>query len=87
MTLAAAKAGGIIVLIKELARAIRPRLAVAVTREEMIAGCAQFLDGQFVDPAVAAVANVSPASITNGAGNSASAGTSQANAKTDWQSR
>ena len=36
-------------------------------------------------PAVAAVANVSPASITNGAGTSVSAGTSQANAITDIQ--
>jgi hypothetical protein len=35
-------------------------------RRDMIAGIAQFLDQQFVDPAVAAVANVSPASITNG---------------------
>ena len=33
----------------------------------MIAGIAQFLDAQFIDPAVAAVAGVNPASITNGA--------------------
>jgi hypothetical protein len=33
----------------------------------MIAGIAQFLDQQFIDPAVAAVAGVNPASITNGA--------------------
>jgi hypothetical protein len=85
VTLAGAKAGGIVVLTEELVEHSSP-LAVAVTREEMINGCQQFLDGQFIDPAVAAVANVSPASITNGAGNSASAGTSQANANTDWQS-
>ena len=36
-------------------------------RRDMIAGIAQFLDAQFIDPAVAAVANVNPASITNGA--------------------
>ena len=33
----------------------------------MVAGIAQFLDAQFIDPAVAAVAGVNPASITNGA--------------------
>jgi hypothetical protein len=33
----------------------------------MVAGIAQFLDQQFIDPAVAAVAGVNPASITNGA--------------------
>jgi hypothetical protein len=49
----------------------------------MIAGVAAFLDSQFIDPAVAAVATVNPASITNGAPNSASAGTSPDNAKTD----
>jgi hypothetical protein len=55
-------------------------------QRELLKGCAQFLDEQFVDPAVAAVANVSPASVTNGAGTSVSAGTSQANAQTDFQS-
>ena len=37
----------------------------------MIAGIAQFLDSQFIDPAVAAVAGVNPASITNGAATAA----------------
>ena len=32
----------------------------------MIAGIAAFVDSQFIDPASAAVANVKPASITNG---------------------
>ena len=36
-------------------------------RADMVAGIAQFLDAQFIDPAVAAVAGVNPASITNGA--------------------
>jgi hypothetical protein len=35
-------------------------------RDDMIKGIAQFLDGQFIDPAVAAVTGVNPASITNG---------------------
>ena len=33
----------------------------------MVKDIAAFLDGQFVNPAVAAVAGISPASITNGA--------------------
>ena len=41
--------------------------AEALTRNDMVAGIAQFLDLQFIDPAVAAVAGVNPASITNGA--------------------
>jgi len=61
-----AKAAGIIVLTEELVRVSSPS-AEAIVRADMIAGIAQFLDQQFIDPAIAAVANVSPASITNGA--------------------
>ena len=84
VTLGRAKAGGIVVVTEELAELSSPA-AVPVMQREMIDGCRQFLDAQFVDPTVAAVANVSPASITNGAGTTASAGTSQANASTDFQ--
>jgi HK97 family phage major capsid protein/HK97 family phage prohead protease len=63
--LAFSKAAGIIVITEELARLSTPS-AEAVVRGDMIAGMAQFLDQQFIDPAVAVVANVSPASITNG---------------------
>ena len=59
--------------------------AVAVTQSDLIDGHKRFLDVQFTDPAVAGVANVSPASITNGAASTASAGSSQANAETDYQ--
>lgn len=65
VTLRWAKAAGIIVLTEELIRQSNPQ-AEGLVRSDMIAGIAQFLDGQFVDPAVAAVSNVSPASITNG---------------------
>jgi HK97 family phage major capsid protein len=65
-TLAIAKAAGIIVLTEELVRLSNPS-AEALVRQDMIAGIAQFLDQQFLDPAVAAVAGVNPASITNGA--------------------
>ena len=64
-TLPIAKAAGIIVLTEELVRTSNPS-AEAVVKREMVAGIAAFLDKQFIDPAVAAVPNVSPASITNG---------------------
>src|SRR4029453_4376600 len=60
------KAAGIIVLTKELIMVSEPR-GEDLVRKDMIAGIAQFLDAQFIDPAVAAVAGVNPASITNGA--------------------
>ena len=63
--LAFSKAAGIIVITEELAKLSTPS-AEQVVRGDMIAGMAQFLDQQFVDPAVAIVANVSPGSITNG---------------------
>lgn len=65
------KAAGIIVITDELAKLSSPS-AEAVVRTDMIGGMAAFLDLQFIDPAVALVANVSPASITNGAGTAAS---------------
>jgi HK97 family phage major capsid protein/HK97 family phage prohead protease len=60
------KVAGIIVITEELARLSSPNAEMLV-RNDMIAGIAQFLDQQFIDPAVAAVAGVNPASITNGA--------------------
>jgi HK97 family phage major capsid protein/HK97 family phage prohead protease len=71
-TLAITKAAGIIVFTEELARLSTPS-AEEVVRNDMIAGIAAFLDQQFIDPAVAAVANVSPASITNGIAGTAAA--------------
>jgi HK97 family phage major capsid protein/HK97 family phage prohead protease len=65
-SLSVSKAAGIIVLTKELVMLSNPS-AEALVRADMIAGIAQFLDSQFIDPAVAAVAGVNPASITNGA--------------------
>src|SRR4029077_10255421 len=65
-SLAISKAAGIIVLTEELVRLSNPS-AEALVRADMVAGIAQFLDAQFIDPAVAAVAGVNPASITNGA--------------------
>lgn len=65
ITLRWAKAAGIVIITQELARFSNPS-AEAIVRTDMIDQMAQFLDRQFVDPAVAAVANVSPASVTNG---------------------
>ena len=64
-SLGMAKAAGIIVLTEELVRSSSPS-AEAIVRSDLTAAIAQFLDAQFVDPAVAEVAGVSPASITNG---------------------
>jgi HK97 family phage major capsid protein len=60
-----AKATGIIVMTKELAMSSSPS-AEELARDSMIKGITKFVDQQFIDPAVAAVANVNPASITNG---------------------
>jgi len=65
-TLGVTKVAGIIVLTEELVRFSNPK-AEELVRADMVAGIAQFLDSQFIDPAVAAVAGVNPASITNGA--------------------
>jgi len=65
-TLGITKVAGIIVLTEELVRLSNPS-AEALVRADMVAGIAQFLDSQFIDPAVAAVAGVNPGSITNGA--------------------
>jgi len=77
-----AKAAGIIVLTEELVKLSSPS-AEETVRNEMIAGMSQFLDTQFITPAVAAVANVNPASITNGAGSAAASGPTAANARAD----
>jgi HK97 family phage major capsid protein/HK97 family phage prohead protease len=86
VTVPFAKAAGIIVLSEELVKLSTPS-AETLVREEMIAGMAQFLDGQFQDPAVAAVAGVNPASITNGASTAAASGPTSANAKADLAGR
>jgi HK97 family phage major capsid protein len=59
------KVAVIVVITDELARFSDPSAEMLV-RDDLVAAIAQYLDGQFTDPAVAAVANVNPASITNG---------------------
>jgi HK97 family phage major capsid protein/HK97 family phage prohead protease len=65
VTLRWAKAAGIIVITDELSKFSTPD-AEAVVRQDMLNGMATFSDVQFISPQIAAVANVSPASITNG---------------------
>jgi HK97 family phage major capsid protein/HK97 family phage prohead protease len=69
-TLDITKIAGIVILTEELVRLSNPS-AEALVRDDMIKGIAQFIDGQFLNPAVAAVAGVNPASITNGAATAA----------------
>lgn len=65
-TLGFAKVAGICVLTQELIRFSNPK-AEAIVRDSLVADIAKFLDEQFTNPAVAAVAGLNPASITNGA--------------------
>jgi HK97 family phage major capsid protein/HK97 family phage prohead protease len=82
VTLAIAKAAGIIVLTEELVKISNPS-AEETVRQDMTAGMATYLDTQFIDPSVAAVSNVSPGSVTNGTTPVTTAGTSPDNARTD----
>jgi len=65
-TLRFAKAAAIAVLTDEMVRFSTPS-AEALVRDELANALAAKLDVDFIDPTKAAVANVSPASITNGA--------------------
>lgn len=76
------KVAGIVVLSEELVRLSTPS-AEAVVRSDLVAQIAQFLDVEFIDPANAAVAQVSPASILNGVAGIPSSGTSAGEAAAD----
>lgn len=82
VTMPESKIAGIVVITAELARFSTPS-AEAVVRQDLIDTIAMFSDAQFINPGVAAVAGVSPASITNGADAVASAGTTLADVETD----
>jgi HK97 family phage major capsid protein/HK97 family phage prohead protease len=56
---------GIVVLSEQLVRLSNPS-AEALVQRDLTETVAQFMDQQFLDPSVAEVANVSPASILNG---------------------
>lgn len=65
ITLGTTKLAGIVVLTEELVRASNPA-AEQIVRDDLSATIVQTMDRDFVDPAKAAAAGVSPASITNG---------------------
>jgi HK97 family phage major capsid protein len=65
ITLPWAKASTIVVITAELAKFGNPS-AEALVRDDLLAGMAEYLDKRLVDPAYPGVANVSPASLTNG---------------------
>jgi HK97 family phage major capsid protein len=65
-TLGYAKVAVIVVLSDE-ARKFNDINAETRVRDDMVAGIATYVDKRFMDPAYSAVANVSPASITNAA--------------------
>lgn len=69
-----AKVAAIAVITEELLRFSNPS-AEALVRDQLAAAVVERLDIDFVNPAKAAVANVSPASITNGVTPIASSGT------------
>lgn len=82
ISLAIAKAAGLVVLDEELVRNSQPSAEMLV-RDDLASAVAQFTDVQFIDPAVAASANVSPASITFGVEPMAAAGVTAANFRAD----
>jgi HK97 family phage major capsid protein len=65
LTLPWAKASSIVVITAELAKLSNPS-AEALVRQDLMDGISQFLDKRLIDPAYAGVANISPASLTNG---------------------
>lgn len=77
-----AKVANIAVLTEELARFSSPS-AEALVRDALAGALIERLDIDFVDPAHAAIANVTPASITNGIAPLTSAGNTAANVRTD----
>jgi HK97 family phage major capsid protein/HK97 family phage prohead protease len=83
-SLGIAKAAGLNVIDEELARSSSPSAELLV-RNDLIKTNATFIDVQFLDPGVAAVANVSPASITSGVNPTAATGTTSATLRADVQ--
>jgi HK97 family phage major capsid protein len=78
------KITGIVVTTKELARFSDPA-SEKLIRADLAAATAQFTDQQFLDPAIGEVPDISPASITNGAPEVESTGSTLAAATADLQ--
>ena len=84
VNLGIAKAAGLVAIDDELVRSSSPSAEMMV-RNDLGKAIAQFLDVQFLDPDIAAVTNVSPASILNGVTPVAASGTDSAALRTDVQ--
>lgn len=82
VTLGYYKIAGIVGLTDELVRFSSPA-AEAMVRDELSNGIVQLMDHDFLDPEKAAVAGVSPASISNGVTGVAATGTAYANVAAD----
>lgn len=82
VTLPYTKVAALTVITQELARFSSPS-AERVVRDELAKSVTARIDTDFVDPAIAVVTGVKPASITNGLTALSSAGTSADNARTD----
>ncbi|MGL5785168.1 MAG: phage major capsid protein [Alphaproteobacteria bacterium] len=81
-TLGWAKIAGIVVITEELARFSSPS-AEATVGDDLRKTISQFVDVQFINPAVAEVAGVSPAAVTNGAPTAAASGTTADHLRND----
>lgn len=81
-TLGIAKCAGLVSIDEELAMSSSPSAELLV-RDDLAKTIATFLDVQLLDPNVAAVANVNPASLTNGLTAIVPTGTAAANLRTD----
>lgn len=84
VSLGFSKISGIVVLTEELVRFSSPA-AEGVVRSDLIETISKFQDEQFIDPAVAASPNVSPASPLNGVAAVTSTGATVAAVTTDVQ--
>jgi HK97 family phage major capsid protein/HK97 family phage prohead protease len=83
VTLGYYKIAGIVALTDEIIRFSSPA-AEAMVRDELANAIVALMDHDFIDPEKAAVANVSPASITNGVTPTAATGTAYANFAADF---
>jgi HK97 family phage major capsid protein/HK97 family phage prohead protease len=83
-TLRFSKIAGIVVLTDECVRFSSPSIE-AIVRQDLASCIQQFMDEQFIDPAVIEVSNISPASITQGAHTTAAGGTTAAFLRSDFK--
>lgn len=83
VTLGYYKIAGIVALTDEIVKLSNPS-AEAMVRDELANAIVTLMDHDFIDPEKAAVANVSPASITNGVTPVAATGTAYSNFTADF---